>query len=144
VKRVLSVVPMPLTAASMAIEMAQAIKAYSIAVAADWSAKKLQNKRRKKAPPGISKTGFSRVSGSKFTRKNSIDLKSCWLTRAPPQSYGLLIALAGAIGFSAALSPPDYGCTLFRRLSRFGASDDTSRCPLTRSSSMTAAPSSTS
>jgi hypothetical protein len=96
-----SVVPMPLTAARMAIEMAQAIKAYSIAVAPDWSAKKPQNKRRKTAPPGIGNSGFSRVSASKLIIKNSIDRKSCWLTRAPPQSYGQrLAALAGTIGLA--------------------------------------------
>lgn len=101
VNEVLSVVPIPLTAARMAIEMPQAIRAYSIAVAADWSARKPQNRRRKKAPPGVEERDSPAFHATKLIRKNSINLKSCWLTGAPPQSYGhRLAALAGAIGLA--------------------------------------------
>ena len=66
-KPVLSVEPRPLTAAMMASEMPAAISPYSMAVAADSSARKPMSKRRKnyllvsadQDPPGRSARSFT-------------------------------------------------------------------------------------
>jgi hypothetical protein len=54
--------------------------------AADWSARKQQNRRRMAAPPGVSKAGFSRMSGHQVISKNSLNLKSSWLSGARPRN----------------------------------------------------------